>query len=63
MLEDRRAVESYLSESTGKPVEAIVPMSSVVIYEGLKNGSIDVATHLGTIREALEISRTMQFQQ
>ncbi|MFU8847286.1 MAG: phosphate/phosphite/phosphonate ABC transporter substrate-binding protein [Opitutales bacterium] len=43
MLEDRRAIETYLSESTGKTVEAIVPISSAVIYEGLKNGSIDVA--------------------
>lgn len=43
MLEDRRAIEAYLSESTGKTVEAIVPISSAVIYEGLKNGSIDVA--------------------
>lgn len=43
MLEDRKAIEAYLSERTGKPVEAIVPISSAVIYEGLKNGSIDVA--------------------
>ena len=43
MLEDRRAIEVYLSESIAKPVEAIVPMSSAVIYEGLQNGSIDIA--------------------
>lgn len=43
MLEDRRAIEAYLSESIDKPVEAIVPMSSAVIYEGLQNGSIDIA--------------------
>ena len=43
MLEDRAALESYLSETTGKPVEAIVPMSSAVIYEGLRNGTIDLA--------------------
>lgn len=43
MLEDRRAIEHYLTESTGKPAEATVPISSAVIYEGLKNGSIDVA--------------------
>lgn len=43
MLEDRTAIEGYLSESIGKPVEAIVPISSAVIYEGLKNGSIDIA--------------------
>ena len=43
MLEDRTALESYLSETTGKPVNAIVPMSSAVIYEGLRNGTIDLA--------------------
>jgi len=43
MLEDRQAIQDYLSQSTGKPVEAIVPISSAVIYEGLKNGSIDIA--------------------
>jgi phosphonate transport system substrate-binding protein len=43
MLEDRRAIETYLSESIDKPVGAIVPMSSAVIYEGLQNGSIDIA--------------------
>ncbi|NBB79165.1 MAG: PhnD/SsuA/transferrin family substrate-binding protein, partial [Verrucomicrobia bacterium] len=43
MLEDRKAIEAYLSESIDKPVEAIVPISSAVIYEGLKNGSIDIA--------------------
>jgi len=43
MLADRTALQAYLSEATGKAVEAIVPISSAVIYEGLKNGSIDVA--------------------
>jgi phosphonate transport system substrate-binding protein len=43
MLADRQAIEAYLSQATGRAVEAIVPMSSAVIYEGLKNGSIDVA--------------------
>lgn len=43
MLEDREAIQEYLSQSTGKEVEAIVPISSAVIYEGLKNGSIDLA--------------------
>ena len=35
MLEDRAALESYLTKTTGKPVEAIVPMSSAVIYLSL----------------------------
>jgi len=43
MLADRVALESYMTEATGKTVEAMVPMSSAVIYEGLRNGSIDVA--------------------
>lgn len=43
MLEDRKAIQSYLSKTTGNLVEAIVPISSVVIYEGLRNGSIDLA--------------------
>lgn len=43
MLEDRTALQSYLSESTKTPVETMVPISSAVIYEGLRNGSIDVA--------------------
>jgi phosphonate transport system substrate-binding protein len=43
MLEDRSALQRYLSEQTGKPVEAMVPISSAVIYEGLRNGSIDIA--------------------
>ena len=43
MLEDRAALESYLSEITGKTVEAIIPMSSAVIYEDLRNGTIDLA--------------------
>ena len=43
MLADRDALQTYLSGSLDRPVEAIVPMSSAVIYEGLRNGSIDVA--------------------
>ena len=43
MLEDRAALEGYLSEITGRNIEAIVPMSSAVIYEGLRNGTIDLA--------------------
>ncbi|TVP78444.1 MAG: phosphate/phosphite/phosphonate ABC transporter substrate-binding protein [Puniceicoccaceae bacterium] len=43
MMEDRRAIEAYLSERVQRPVQAIVPISSAVIYEGLKNGSIDIA--------------------
>jgi len=43
MLADRIALQEYLSNALKHPVEAIVPLSSAVIYEGLKNGSIDLA--------------------
>ena len=43
MLEDRAALENYLSRTTGKDIDAIVPMSSAVIYEGLRNGTVDLA--------------------
>ncbi|MGB0370936.1 MAG: phosphate/phosphite/phosphonate ABC transporter substrate-binding protein [Opitutales bacterium] len=43
MLEDRAALEGYLTGAIEKPVEAMIPISSAVIYEGLRNGSIDVA--------------------
>lgn len=43
MLEDRAAIAAYLSGRTGLKAEAIVPMSSAVIYEGLRNGTIDIA--------------------
>lgn len=43
MLEDRRAIETYLSGSLEHPVEAVVPLSATVIYEGLQNGTIDIA--------------------
>jgi phosphonate transport system substrate-binding protein len=43
MLADRLALQEYLSDTLDHPVEAIVPLSSAVIYEGLRNGSIDLA--------------------
>lgn len=43
MLEDRASLQTYMTEATGKKVETIIPISSAVIYEGLRNGSIDVA--------------------
>jgi len=59
MLEDRQAIQDYLSRSTGKPVEAIVPISSAVIYEGLKNGSIDIAYLSSTAAAKLMESGTI----
>lgn len=43
MLKDRALLVNYLKKSTGISIEAIVPMSSSVIYQGLRNGSIDLA--------------------
>jgi len=43
MLADRKALEAYLADATGRRIEAMIPISSVVIFEGLRNGSIDVA--------------------
>lgn len=43
MLADRLELEEYMTQTTGKPVEVMIPISSAVIYEGLRNGSIDVA--------------------
>jgi phosphonate transport system substrate-binding protein len=43
MLADRKALEDYLASATGRPVEAMIPISSTVIHEGLRNGSVDLA--------------------
>jgi len=43
MLEERKALESFLSKRLNKPVKVIVPLSSAVILEGLSNKTIDAA--------------------
>lgn len=43
MLEDRKALEAFLAETFELRVQAIVPLTSTVISEGLRNGTIDVA--------------------
>jgi len=43
MIADRESLEGFLSQAAGLKTEAIVPLSSTVINEGLKNGTIDVA--------------------
>lgn len=48
MLADRSALAAYLGEATARPVEVIIPLSSVVIREGLRNGTIDAAYVSGT---------------
>ena len=42
MLQEKRALESFLGERLNRPVEVIIPLSSAVIIEGLANGSIDL---------------------
>lgn len=43
MLADQRALQQYLTNETGMESEIIVPLTSTVITEGLKNGTIDFA--------------------
>lgn len=43
MLQEREALKTFLEEKTGAQVEVIIPLSSAVIAEGLRNGSIDLA--------------------
>ena len=42
MLEEREALQSYLSEKMGCKVKVIIPTSSAAIVEGFANGTIDV---------------------
>lgn len=41
MLSEKQALETFLSAQLGRPVEAVIPLSSAVILEGLASGSID----------------------
>ncbi|MCC5842221.1 MAG: PhnD/SsuA/transferrin family substrate-binding protein [Opitutales bacterium] len=43
MMEEKVALERFLRDRTGRPVEVIIPLSGAVIQEGLANGTIDVA--------------------
>jgi phosphonate transport system substrate-binding protein len=42
MLQEQKALESFLSERLGKPVTVVIPSLGSVILEGLTNGTIDV---------------------
>lgn len=42
MLEERKRLESYLSERMKLPVKVVVPLSGSVILQGLQSGTIDV---------------------
>lgn len=56
MLEEKGALEGFLSERLGKSVSVIIPQSGAVILEGLANGTIDAgfvsATEMVDAREA-----------
>jgi phosphonate transport system substrate-binding protein len=43
MIADRDALQTYLEDATERSIEAIIPLSSAVIHEGLRNGTIDLA--------------------
>ena len=43
MLEEKAALEDYLSKQLDIPVSVIIPLSTAVIIEGLTNQSIDLA--------------------
>ena len=42
MIEERRALEKYLSDKLSRPVEVIIPISAAVINEGFANGTVDL---------------------
>ncbi len=54
ILADQQALRRYLAETTELPVDVIIPMSSAVIREGLRNGTIDVAYVNSTVAVRLQ---------
>ena len=48
MQEEKQKLEIFLAAQLGIPVKVIVPLSSAVILEGLKNGSVDLG-YLGSL--------------
>jgi phosphonate transport system substrate-binding protein len=42
MMQEKSALEDFLSERLGKPVSVIIPLSGSVILEGFTNGTIDL---------------------
>jgi phosphonate transport system substrate-binding protein len=41
MLAEKTALERFLGQQLGKPVETVIPLSAAVIVEGLASGAID----------------------
>lgn len=48
MVEEKKQLETFLTQELGVPVKVIVPLSAAVILEGFKNGSIDLG-YLGSL--------------
>jgi ABC-type phosphate/phosphonate transport system substrate-binding protein len=42
MLQEKRALEGFLTREVGRPAEVVIPLSAATILEGLANGSIDL---------------------
>lgn len=42
MLREKAALEGFLAEQLGRPVEVVLPLSAATILEGLSNGTIDL---------------------
>lgn len=61
MLEERKNLETFLSKELGKPVKVIVPLSSSVIIEGFKNGTVDLGylgsldMHIASLQNAADV--------
>ena len=43
MIEERKALEEFLTSRLGRPFEVIIPISGAVINEGFSNGTVDLA--------------------
>ncbi len=42
MLQEKRALEAFLTQTLGRPAEVVIPLSAATILEGLANGTIDL---------------------
>jgi phosphonate transport system substrate-binding protein len=42
MLQEKKALEAFLSSQLGRPVDCVIPLSAATILEGLANGTIDL---------------------
>jgi phosphonate transport system substrate-binding protein len=60
MLQEKKALEQYLSQALGRPVQVITPLSGTVIMEGFVNGTVDLgyisATDMISVREKGSVS-------